>query len=177
MPSTQLSIKIQAILPSKNYTQKQFNNVIDGLRTYMKGPLTRRMKLEFGKTIKNWNHAPSFIVAYSEPYGGARLQLWTKPAGRYSLNWSRVSLGTKERVITSTKGLMTFNVGYDAKTQPGGQYGGTGRRFGEVKFGFRSVGNKKRHRIRPRKFSEQIKKTVEKDIQNDVQKIAQKAIR
>jgi hypothetical protein len=177
MPSQMIGIKLEAILPKdKNYTLTQFNNMINGLEKYMRGPLSSKMTGEFKKTTQGWKHTPNFVAIFTKPYNGARLQLWVKPTGRGTTNWSRISVGTGPRVINSSKGPMTFNVNYDPKTQPGGKWGGSGRRYGQVIYNKMSVGNITPHRIRPREFSKYIKDKNEKGIVSQMQVIVRKAI-
>lgn len=178
MPSQMIGIKLEAILPKdKNYTMTQFDRLMGDLSKYMQGPLARKMKGEFNKTVQGWTQKPTFVAIFTKPYNGARLQLWIKPTGRGTTNWSRISIGTGPRQIVSHKGPMTFNTEYDPKTTPFGDWNGSGRRYGPVVYNRMVVGTVKPHRIRPRKFSEWVKQRNEKGIISEMTVVAGKAIR
>ena len=173
MPSQMIRMRIEAILPKeRTYPQSRFNQLIDELEGYMQGPLQRTLTRKFDETTQGWRHRPDFSSEFSRPYNGNGLQLWVRPKGPYTTQWSRVSLGTGPREIRSDS-LMVFQPDYDPKTRPGGHYGGPGRKSGPV-IRTHVVGTIKPHRIEPRKFSEQIKHEEEKRIISDVQALALK---
>jgi hypothetical protein len=170
-----LVMKFEVLLPKdKDWPQSKFKQWDLLTTAYMTGPMRSFLLDDFKDTTKGWTHKPSFNATYNTPYN-TRKQLMVFPVGRYTLNWSRVSEGTRPRTISSKPGgpAMVFPRYYSPYTQPGGRYGGSGTRHGPI-VRTRLVGTGKLHEITPRKFSQEIAKKDEKRIFNDFHKIAMK---
>lgn len=172
-----MSVKIDVTLPKdKNFPQKYFDNWFAATKRYFQTTLKATVLKEFEATVEKWQHKPSFKAVYSEPYSGARIQLVVEPFGRYTLNWMRVSEGTKNRVILPRAGNthMTFRAGYVPHTRPGGRvfWGGSSADTGPYVRTTR-VNN---HSIAPRKFSREIVKDIEGDVKRDIEAIAKKTL-
>lgn len=128
---------------------------------------------DFKKTTTGWRTAPTFIAKYSEPYGGARKQVYVYPTGRGKLRWIWIHEGTGPREITpkTNRYPMRFPRHYLPKTTAKGRYGGPGRKYGPVVLAWSVT-----HSIEPRKFSILIKDKREDKIRSDAIKVVQKVI-
>lgn len=166
------AIKFEVILPAeKDYPKSRFD-LWDVLTTaYFVGELRRTMLSDFDDTVKGWNHKPNFKATFSTPYQ-TRKQLLTEPYGRYTLNWTRVSAGTRDRTISPRGGNshMTFQRFYAPHTKAGGRWGMPASDYGPT-VRTRLV---KHHSIEPRKFAEVIVKKEEKKILNDIKEITER---
>ena len=171
-------MKFEVLLPKDRHWPKEKFDKWDTLTmAYMVGPMRSFLLDDFKETVGKWSHKPSFNATYNTPYN-IRKQLMVFPVGRYTLNWSRVSEGTRPRTISSKPGgpAMVFPRFYSPYTQPGGKYGGSGTRYGPI-VRTRLVGTSKLHEITPRKFSLEIAKKEERKILNDFARIAVKAFK
>lgn len=172
---SKLAVKFQVILPvEKNFPEGSFKKWDDATTVYFNIRLRSMLVGDFNETIAGWNHKPSFKATYSTPYN-TRKQLVVEPVGRYTLNWSRISEGTRNRSIYPRSGnrYMTFQPNYSPRTQPGGKYGGPGSDSGPTVHPT-VVHN---HSIKPRHFTKEIAKKEEEKILDELRAIAMKVFK
>lgn len=121
------------------------------------GPL---IKGDFEDTVQGWSSPPQFISKYSEPFGTQK-QVEVYPAGRGTLQWSRVSEGTPAHIIAARRRpTLAYQKDFVPKTKPGGPYGGPGRKSGP----WVTPKAVLHPGIEPRKFSVVIKNDREDEI-------------
>lgn len=144
------------------------------LEHYMKGELSRELIGKMEDTVEGWQHKPTFISVYSEPYNRANMQIVVKPSGKYTLQWIRVHEGTGPRGWTS-QNTMVFPREYTPKTPfpTTGVYGGPGTKFGPII----RTHTIQSHRIEPRKFSKFIVEKYKEKFQLEVSKIFARVLR
>jgi len=169
-----VKITIQPIYAKpKNHPAEDMKAVLSDLERYMKRDAANVLLKDMRATVRNWDGPPNFVAEYSEPYNGARMQLWVHPSGRNTLKWSRVSMGTGPRqIIPKRGGTMVFPKDYKPKTTARGSYGGPGVKYGPIQFR-RII---QRHAIEPREFSLKIKDKRESQFERDINKLIAKRI-
>jgi hypothetical protein len=161
---------IQGIIARKTMGEK-FETTRKEIGRYLRTSGANQVIKELNKTTVGWSEAPSFESRVTFPYSGTRIRLAVTAKGRGKANWERVNNGTGPRVITSRKGLMTFQTGYSPRTQPGGRYGGSGGRYGNTVYRRRSVGHFKPHRIEPRDFVGEVLKITQEPLKLHIDSI------
>lgn len=174
---SKLTISFDRILPEeKDFPLKTFNKWDVAVTDYFNITLRKFLTNDFEDTVENWKHKPKFKATYSEPYD-TRKQLVVEPFGRYTLNWSRVSEGTRSRSIFPRPGHthMTFQPFYTPRTRPGGPmfWGGPGANSGPV-VRATQVNN---HSIKARKFTEEIAKKEKERIQADLKRLTDRILK
>lgn len=154
-----------------NYPSNEFTRLWDRLEKYLTYDAGQLLQQDMFDTTKKWRKAPKMVKKISKPYG-TRLQLDVYPSGRGATNWRRISEGTGPRFIRArTPRGMAFQTGYSPKTTPGGNYSGSGMRYGPWRRGVMVVS---KHRIEPRKFAVHIMHKRENKIRRDIQKIVKR---
>lgn len=171
-----VAVKFEVLLPKdRDFPQKKFDKFEREAEQYMRGPLISLLRSEFEATVENWKHRPDFKITYSTPYN-TRKQVTVELAGRYSLNWQRVSSGTRAHAISAKNvPTLSFQPFYTPHTRPGGKvfWGGPGTDSGDYVHPT-TVFNPG---IKPRHFSHEIARQNEEKIIGELKKIAEKAFK
>lgn len=174
---SKLTISFDEILPKDtNFPQKTFDKWDAAVTAYFNTTLRNMLLKDFEATTEGWRHKPKFKATYSTPYD-TRKQLVVEPFGRYTLNWSRISEGTRNRSIFPRSGNthMTFQPFYTPRTRPGGPifWGGPGANSGPV-VRATQVHN---HSIKPRKFTQEIARKNKDRIESDLRKLTDRLLK
>lgn len=171
-----VTIRIDPILPKGNFPINYLEDFEKRVLAYFNGKLNRKLSRAFQSTVQGWEHYPNFPVRVWRPYG-VRIQLNIGPKGRYTTQWTRVSLGTKPHFIfpkaSNKRGLLIFPQDYTPRTKPGGKWGGSGVKSGPIVY----ASGVKHPGIEPRQFAKEIAKQYEKEIALEVRSIARKAFK
>lgn len=136
-----MRMKVKPILPKIDYTgieqewKKSQRKIENKYRSYGY------------RTVRRWERRVGFKVRTRVVGGNITTTSW--PIGPWAWLWWIINRGTRRREIKPKKpgGVLVFRSGYQARTQPGGSYGGPGRATGNLVFA-KSVW----HRISARRF-------------------------
>jgi len=129
--------------------------VIRSRRAFVNAPVVRRVLAaaiddvvkphfisEFDKRVANWKHKPEFKARKFITTDALRLDVY--PSGPNKEIYGYVTKGTRPHIITAKRApALSFMWGgpgsYQAKTTPGGGYGGPGTVTGGKRVAFKSV--------------------------------------
>lgn len=161
-----VSLSVRSIKPKKGINPRVFFKAIEK-QLRKEGKIVARM---YKKTVKTWKRRPKFKVEKPRMtnVGMATTIYTTSDIYRY------VDLGTRPRTIKPKRGkYLTFKVGGKAKTRAkvvGSRRGAPGTKWVRTK-------KVRRHRIKPRRFSFEIKKRRQPHFSANMRKAAARANR
>lgn len=123
-----VQIKIEAIVPERNYFSKRASRLQDELVATLRGQVTLTLVGALRERSANWSKSPRWNAKITT---GARLVLDLKPTGPGEKLWRWVSGGTGRHDITPRRRKwLKFETGYVPKTLPKGTYGQAGAYVG-----------------------------------------------
>ena len=147
MPQIAYNIKRQNLKFSKGSEIRR--RIEDGTRSRVQPLVTKRLEI----IVANWKHSPEFKAKEKSTANSFIIHIF--PTGDGTDQWRWVSLGTKGPypIPKAGPGYLAFQLGYQPKTKPKGQFGGPGKATGPWRRGVMQV---KHPGIKPRKFEESV---------------------
>lgn len=125
-------IKIQPIIPPKQWPAgglKEFERLVEN---YLRGDLNRTIQGDFNKTTQKWSGRPTFKGDVT--MNAREWSLFVYPTGRHAAKWGYLDQGVRSRGIRVKRARYLTIQDYTPHTKPGGKYGGSGKRHGEVTY-------------------------------------------
>jgi hypothetical protein len=139
------------------------------MRKRIQPPVTKRLEI----IVANWKHSPDFKAKEKSTENSFTIHIF--PTGDGVDQWRWVSLGTKGPypIPKAGPGYLAFQIGYQPKTKPKGQFGGPGTATGPWRRGVMQV---EHPGIEPRKFEESVIEQMQPWYQKTMDDIVSNAV-